>query len=317
MKIVVLDSAPLDRGDLDWASIREFGELVAYESTASEQIEERIDEADIVLTNKVPLSEVNLNLARNLKLVSVLATGYDVVDINAAGRRGIAVANVPGYSAAFTAQTTIALLLELANRVGDHAQSVKNGEWVRSSTFSYWKTPLVELSGKTILVVGLGEIGRRVAAIAAALGMRVVAAQFPGREPGESPFPRVPVDEGFAIADVITLHSPLTAQTLELVNARRLALVDPGALIVNTARGALVNEGDVASALATGHLAGYGADVLSKEPPVPTNPLLTARNAIITPHYGWASPDARQRMLAETTANIAAFIAGTPRNVVN
>jgi glycerate dehydrogenase len=317
MKIVVLDSLPLDRGDLDWSPIREFGELEVYESTSPEEIEERIEEADVVLTNKVPLREVQINLTRNLKMIGVLATGYDVIDINAAGRRGIAVANVPGYSAAFTAQTAIALLLELSNRAGEHAASVRNGDWTKSATFSYWNTPLVELAGKTILVVGLGEIGRRVAAVTAALGMRVVAAQFAGRESTESLYPRVPVDEGFAIADVVTLHSPLTAQTHELVNARRLSLIDPGALIVNTARGALVNEADVAEALASGHLAGYGADVLSKEPPLPTNPLLTAPNAIITPHYGWASPDARQRLLAETTANIAAFLAGTARNVVN
>lgn len=317
MKIVVLDSAPLDNGDLDWAAIRDLGELELYPATTPDQVDERLAGADVAVTNKVAIREDNLQAATGLKLITVLATGYDVVDVHAAGNQGVAVSNVPGYSAAFTAQTAIALLLELANRAGEHSASVRAGEWTNSPTFSYWKTPLVELAGKTMLVVGLGSIGRRVAAIANAIGLRIVVAQFPGRDSGDSIYPRVPVDEGFAIADAISLHAPLTDQTRELVNARRLGLLDAGALIVNTSRGGLINEQDVADALTSGLLAGYGADVLSKEPPPANNPLLTAPNAIITPHYGWASIDARRRIMDETAQNIAAFIAGKPRNIVN
>ena len=317
MKIVVLDSSPLDVGDIDWSGLRDLGELEIYESTSGDDLDQRLDGASVAITNKVPIRALNITLARSLKLISVLATGYDVVEKDAAAARGVAVANVPGYSAAFTAQTAIALLLELANHTGLHATSVRDGEWTASKTFSYWKAPLVELAGRTMLVVGLGAIGSRVAAIAQALGLRVVAAQFPGRESADTIYPRVPVDEGFAIADVISLHSPLTDQTRELVNSSRIALLEPGALIVNSSRGGLVNEADVANALRSGHIGGYAADVLSKEPPAPDNPLLTAPNTIITPHIGWASPECRRRIVTETIANIAAFQSGTPRNIVN
>ncbi|HEY3332568.1 MAG TPA: D-2-hydroxyacid dehydrogenase [Capsulimonadaceae bacterium] len=317
MKIVVLDTAPFDHGDIDWEPLRQLGDVELYASTPANLVDQRLDGVDIAITNKVPIREININVARPLKMISVLATGYNVIDVDAAARRGIAVSNVPGYSAAFTAQTAIALLMELANRTGVHAESVRSGEWAASPTFSYWKTPLVELAGRTMLIVGYGTIGRRVATIANALGLHVVLAQFPGRESEDSIFARVPVDEGFAIADVVSLHAPLTDQTRELVNARRLDLIDPGALIVNTSRGDLINENDVAEALKTGHLAGYAADVLSTEPPAADNPLLTAPNTIITPHIGWASVEARRRLMDETTQNIAAFLAGHPRNLVN
>jgi len=317
MKIVVLDSLPLDAGDLDWSGLNALGELIPHPSTSPDEVAGRIADADIVLTNKVPVRSNALADASRLRMIGVLATGYDVVDIVAARERGIDVCNVPGYSSAFTAQTAIALILELANRAGEHAASVRKGDWSASPTFSYWKTPLVELDGKTLAIVGLGAIGRRVAAVCSAMGMHVVAAQLTGRASGESAYPRVALDEAFRVADVISLHAPMTPQTKQLVNADRLALMKSGALIVNTARGGLVDEQAVADALRSGRLGGYAADVLSKEPPPMDNPLLSAPNAIITPHIAWASPDARQRLLAQTVTNVTGFLDGAPVNVVN
>lgn len=317
MKIVVLDSSPLDAGDLDWSGLRKLGELDLYNSTSADRIAERIADAEIVVTNKVPIRANALAHAPKLRLISVLATGYDVVDVEKARAQGVAVCNIPGYSSAFTAQTAVALMLELANRAGEHSASVHAGDWVASPTFAYWKTPLVELDGKTVVVVGLGTIGRRVAYICEALGMHVVAAELSGRQYAQSAYARVPLDEAFAIGDVITLHAPLTPQTSRLVNEQRLNLVEPKTLIVNTARGGLVDDDAVAAALVAGRLGGYAADVMTTEPPKPDNPLLSAPNTILTPHYGWASPKARKRVIAQTAANIEGFLAGSPVNVVN
>ena len=315
--IVVLDALPMNPGDLDWAPLAALGNLRLYDHTATAEVPERITGADVVFTNKVRLDRAAFAAATRLRMVSVLATGYDVVDVGAAREHGVTVCNVPGYSTPSTAQTAVALLLELAYRVGAHADAVRAGEWTHRNIWSFRDHPLVELAGKTLVIVGLGAIGGRVAQIGAALGMRVVAAQLPGRSGGgASSCPRVPLDEAFAIADVVSLHCPLTPLTREMVNAGRLALLKPTAFLVNTARGPLVDEAALADALHAGRLAGYAADVLGVEPPPPDNPLLHAPNCLITPHLAWASRESRQRLLDASVENLRAFLAGAPRNVV-
>lgn len=318
MTIVVLDALPFNPGDLDWAPLRALGELRLHDSTTPHEVAERVADADVVYTNKVRLDESAFEAAPNLRLVSVLATGYDVVDVARARERGVTVCNVPGYSTPSTAQTTIALLLELTHHAGVHAQAVRTGAWTEANTWSFWNHPLVELADKTLAVVGLGTIGRRVAQIATALGMQVVGAQLPGRETKSStdPHPRVALDEAFARADVISLHCPLTPQTRGLVNAERLSRTKPTAFLVNTARGPLVDEEALARALHEGRLAGYAADVLSVEPPSSDNPLLHAPNCLLTPHLAWASRESRQRLMNTSVANLQAFANGHPQNVV-
>jgi len=323
MKITVLDARPMDAGDLDWTPLRALGDLTLHERTAPDDVNERIADADIVYTNKVRLSADAFAAAPRLKLVSVLATGYDVIDLDVAREHGVTVCNVPGYAASSVAQTTIALLLELTNRVGAHAEAVRAGAWSEAGIWSFWRSPLVELAGKTLVVVGLGAIGGRVAGIARTLGMEVVAARLPGRgasgRSGRSagPFPRLPLDEALARADAISLHCPLTPETRQLINAERLARIKPTAFLVNTARGALVDEAALATALHGNRLAGYAADVLSVEPPPPDNPLLSAPNCLVTPHFAWASREARQRLLDASVENLRAFLAGRPQNVVS
>lgn len=316
MKIVVLDSRPLDDGDIDWSPVRAHGELVLHEGTSAERVAERIAGADVVVTNKVPVRGDAIMSSDSLKLICVLATGYDVVDSAVAKERGVAVCNVPGYSASFTAQTTIALVLELCHHVGIHADAVRAGEWSSSPTFSFWKTPLVDLAGKNWVIVGLGAIGGRVAAIATALGANVISATLPGRSAAAGAYPREPIDDALAAADIVSLHCPLSPETRGLFDTRRLSLMKPTALLVNVARGPLVVDSDVANALSAGTLAGYAADVLSKEPPEPSNPLLGAPRAIITPHIAWASPECRRKLVDVTAANIAAFVDGAPINRV-
>lgn len=321
MKIVVLETSPFDAdGILDWSPLRAFGEVTLHPRTRPEEAAARVAGADVVYTNKVPLGATELDAAGpNLKLVSVLATGYDVVDVAAARGRGVTVCNVPGYSTPSTAQTAVALLLELCHRVGEHAAAVRTGEWQRTGIWSFWHAAPTELDGKTLAVVGMGQVGRRVAAIAAALGMEVVGAALPGREgaAGDSPYPRLPLEEALAHADAVSLHCPLTPATRGLIDAERLARMRPGALLVNTSRGPLVDEAAVADALRSGRLGGYAADVLSTEPPADDNPLLTAPNCVVTPHFAWASRESRTRLLAESVENLRAFLAGSPRNVVS
>jgi glycerate dehydrogenase len=316
MKIVVLDGEPLNPGDLSWAPLEELGDLTVYERTPAELVAERIADADIVFTNKVKLRSEHLNTAANLKFIGEMATGFDNIEVKAAREKGIPVSNVPAYSSAFTAQTAIALLMELTHHVGKHSDAVQAGRWVSSPDFSFWDYPLVDLDGKTMLVIGLGTIGGKVARVGEALGMTVIAASLPGR-PTSSDKARVPLDEALPKADVVSLHVPATPETRGLINAERLKLFKPGALLINTARGAVVDEAAVAEALRAGTLGGFAGDVLSVEPPVPENPLLSAPNCIITPHLGWASPEARQRCLSTCVANLKAFLAGAPQNVVN
>lgn len=319
LKIVVLDSKPLDAGDVDWTDMRALGVLRLHSNTSPEEVAARIANAEIVFTNKVKLPLEAIEAAPHLKMIGVLATGYDVVDIVSAREKDIIVCNVPSYSAAFTAQSTIALLLELAHRTGAHNSAVHDGLWSSQEFFSFWNYPLVELDGKTLLIIGLGNIGKRVAKIAAALGMEVLAAQLPGREvkTESEGISYVPLDAGLVRADVVSLHCPATSQTRGLVDTAFLTKMKPEAFLVNVSRGALVNEMNLAAALQERQIAGYAADVLSSEPPEKDNPLLGAPKCILTPHIAWASPECRRRVVAESVENLRAFLNGAPQNVVN
>lgn len=318
MKIVVLDARPLDAGDLDWSPLRDLGDLTLHERTSADQVSERIGDAEVVYTNKVKLTREVFERAPHLKYVGELATGFDNIDIPAARERGVTVCNVAGYSADFTAQSAWALILELANRAGDHSRLVHEGEWARCPDFSFWRYPLVELSGKTLLIVGMGNIGRRVARIGAAFGMKPLAALLPGRQAqaGDEEFARVPLDEALSQSDVVSLHAPLNPGTRGLINAPRLATMKRGALLVNTGRGPLVDDSAVAAALRDGQLGGFGADVLFPEPPPAQHPLYGAPNCILTPHLAWASPEARRRLLDASIENLRAFLRGEPRSVL-
>ncbi len=315
---VVLDACPLDQKDMSWKPLRELVSLTLHDHTTPAQLTGRIQQAQIVLTNKVRLSAVHLEQAPGLKFISVLATGYDCVDTAAARARGIIVSNIPHYSTASTAQTTIALMLEITQAVGLHDRSVHDGEWVKSPSYSFWKKPLIELEGKTLVIIGLGAIGSRVAQIACAMGMHIVIAVLPGR-PAKSccPYECVPLDEALARADFVSLHCPLNVQTAKIINARSISLMKPEACLINTARGGLIDEDALAKALHNGTLAGAALDVLGSEPPLPVNPLLQAPRCLITPHISWATLEARRKLLEMTAANIRAFLEGHPIHVIN
>jgi glycerate dehydrogenase len=317
MNIVVLDGYTLNPGDLSWNELEELGSCVVHDRTPPDLILERAREADILLTNKTPLTRETIFALPKLKYIGVLATGYNVVDIAAAKERGIMVTNVPDYSTPSVAQLTFALLLELTHRVGHHAQTVRDGKWVRSADFCYWDFPLVELHGKKFGIVGFGKIGRAVAKIADAFGMHVIV--HARKKPADLPQHHVfsELNSLFEWSDVVSLHCPLTPETKQLVNAERLALMKPGAFLLNTGRGPLIDEAALADALNKGTIAGAGLDVLSVEPPRADNPLLTAKNCIITPHIAWASRGARERLMEIAVENLRAVARGKPRNVVN
>lgn len=317
MNIVVLDGHTLNPGDLSWAELEALGACAIHDHTTPGQLLARAANAEIVLTNKVVLSRETLAALPKLRYIGVLATGYNVVDIAAARERHITVTNVPGYSTRSVAQLTFALLLELTHHVGHHAQTVREGKWTRSSDFCYWDFPLLELNGLTFGVVGFGQIGREVARIAQAFGLCVLI--HTRTRPAELPsgMEHVPLDELLTRADVVSLHCPLTPDTMHLINAARLARMKPTAFLINTSRGPLVDEAALADALNTDRLAGAALDVLSAEPPPATNPLLTAKNCLITPHLGWATRAARERLLKIACASLRAFLAGKPQNVVN
>lgn len=315
-KLVVLDGYTLNPGDNPWTELETLGELVVHDRTEPSDVVARALGAAIVLTNKAPLDAAMLERLPKLRGVCVLATGVNVVDVTRASALGIPVCNVPAYSTRSTAQHTIALLLELANRVGAHDRAVHEGAWVKSRDFSFTLAPLIELDGLTLGVVGFGSIGRSVAEIARAMGMQVIAAGEP--RAGDPAFlRRVPVDELFRSSDVVTLHCPLTEQTRGLVNAARLASMRPSALLINAARGPLVNEAELAAALERGVIAGAALDVLSQEPPSAQNPLLSAPRCIITPHQAWATLAARRRALRIAAENVRGLLRGEPQNVVN
>lgn len=315
MNIVVLDGHTLAVDGNSWDSLSTLGDVAIYARSSPDEVLTRARPATVLITNKAPIAAPTIAQAAELRFIAVTATGFDCVDVTAARKRGIAVSNVPEYGTSSVAQFVFALLLELCQHVGLHAEAVRQGEWSRSPDFSFWKTPLIELAGKTMGIVGMGRIGRQVALIAQAFGMDVIAcSRTPTSEQGVA---SVSVDELFARADVISLHCPLTEETAGLVNRARLRLVKPGAYLINTARGGLVNDADLATALNAGQLAGAGLDVVAREPIAADSPLLTARNCLITPHIAWATREARRRLLEETVANVASFLAGQPRNVVN
>lgn len=316
--IVILDGYTINPGDNPWDSLEALGNCTIYDRTPAELKLERARDAEIILLSKVKLDEAVLAALPKLKYISMLATGYNNVDVVAAAKRGIRVSNVPAYSTESVAQTTFALLLELAMHVGLHDASVKGGDWVRSPDHSYWKTPLLELDGLTLGIVGYGTIGRAVARVGAAFGMKIIAyAPRVPHDSGRVPVRFVPLDELFASADVISLNCPQTPENGGFVNARMLGLMKPTAYFLNLARGGLVNEADLAEALRTGQIAGAGLDVVAHEPMLADNPLLESPNCIFTPHIAWASLAARKRLMAIVTANVAAFLAGSPINVVN
>jgi glycerate dehydrogenase len=318
MRIVVLDGYTVNPGDNPWTALAALGDLVVYERTPPELVLERSAGAEILLTNKTRLPADVLAALDRLRLVSVLATGYDVVDVGAARARGITVSNVPEYGTESVAQYVLALVLELCHHAGLHDAAVKAGEWTAARDFCFWKTPLIELAGMTMGIVGFGRIGRRVGEIAHALGMDILAAGGLRRSAAAHPLSwAADVPSLFAAADIVTLHCPLTAENAGFVNAPLLRRMKPTAFFINTARGALVHESDLAAALDAGQLAGAAVDVVSAEPIRADNPLLAARNCIITPHMAWASLAARRRLLATTVRNVEAFLAGRPLNVVN
>jgi glycerate dehydrogenase len=316
-RIVVLDGYTLNPGDNPWSPIAALGELTVYDRSATDEVVARALDAEVVLTNKTPLSGALLAQLPKLRGVCVLATGVNVVDVAAATARGVVVCNVPAYSTASTAQHTIALLLELANRVGQHDRAVHEGAWNSSPDFSFTLSPLRELDGQLLGIVGLGAIGRRVAEIAHALGMRIMAAGDARRPADPEWIERAPLDELFRCADVVTLHCPLTDATRELVNAERLASMRSSAWLINASRGPLVNERDLAQALEHGVIAGAALDVLSREPPDAENPLLRAKNCIITPHNAWVALAARRRAMQVTADNVRGILCGAPQNVVS
>ena len=317
MQIVVLDGYTLNPGDLNWDGLKQLGSCVIHDRTPANQIIERASEAEIVLTNKTVLSRETILALPKLKYIGVLATGYNVVDIAAAKERGIPVTNIPDYGTHSVAQFTFALLLELAHRVGHHAQTVRDGRWVRSADFCYWDHPLIELHGLTLGVIGFGKIGRAVAKLGDAFGMKVLVHNR--SEPKDFPpqFELSALDGLLARSDVVSLHCPLTADNKRFINAQRLGLMKPSAFLINTSRGPLLDERAVADALNSGKIAGAAVDVLSVEPPKADNPLFTAKNCFVTPHIAWATRAARARLMDIAVENIRAFLAGTPRNVVN
>jgi len=315
-RIVILDAYTVNPGDNPWTPLAELGELSVYDRSSPSEVVARAAQADVVLTNKTPLAQSALEQLPELRGIAVLATGVNIVDVAQATALGIPVCNVPSYSTASVVQHTIALLLELCHKVSLHDASVHAGDWQRSPDFSYWKSPLLELAGKTLGVVGYGAIGRRVADTARALGMSVCAARL-SSSPALDGVPRLSLNELFRSADVISLHCPLTAQTEGLVSAERLALMKPHALLLNTARGGLIDEAALRAALDSGVLAGAALDVLSTEPPSAEHPLLAAKNCVLTPHLAWTSLPARQRLLATTVDNVRSILAGSPIHVVN
>ena len=319
MKIVLLDGEALNPGDLSWEALEKLGELRVYPHGCEDQEEviRRIGDADIVLGNKTPVSRAVFERCPNIRLMCLVSTGYNVVDIQAAKEHGVPVCNVPAYGTEMVAQFAIGLLLEVCHHVQLHNESVHAGEWESCPNFSYWKAPVIELAGKTMGIVGFGRIGRQVGRIAKALGMRVIAAGSRPCQEGMEIGDYVDLDTVFRQSDVVSLHCPLFPQTEKLINRESLAKMKDGAILLNNSRGGLVDEEALAEALNSGKLRAAAVDVVTVEPIVGSNPLLTARNCIITPHMSWAATECRQRIIDITAANISAFLAGKPQNVVN
>lgn len=314
MKIVILDGNALNPGDLSWKPLEQFGTVTVYPRTSPEDVAVRIGDSDAILLNKINITEEILELCPNLKYIGVQATGYNVIDLDACRRHNVTVTNVPSYSTAGVAQLVFAFISEFACHVKLHSDTVMNGEWTKAKDFCYWKTPLMETDGKTIGIFGYGSIGSRVAKIAEAYGMNV---QVCTRTP--KPEIKNPVDFETLLktSDIVTLHAPLTPQTKEIINEKTLSLMKKNAILINTARGALVDEHAVRKALDERAISGYAADVVTTEPMTTDNPLLNAPNCLITPHIAWAAVETRQRLLSVVINNLKAFIDGNPQNVVS
>ena len=318
MKITVLDGYTLNPGDNPWTEIEEIGDTAVYDRTPADQIIPRSRGSEIILTNKTPLDARTIAALEDLRFIGVLATGYNVVDVHAARERSIPVSNVPEYGTDSVAQHVFALILELTNRAAMHDSAVRAGEWAECPDFCFWKVPLVELSAKTMSIIGFGRIGRRVGELANALGMAVRAFD-PVRTspPLYEPFAWADLDEAFAVGDVVSLNCPLSPENEGMVNATLLSTMKPTAILINASRGPLVCETDLAEALTAGRLGGAAVDVATEEPLPSSSPLLAAPNCVITPHIAWASLEARKRLMKTTVDNVAAFLAGSPQNVVN
>ena len=317
MKIVELDGYAANPGDLSWEPFSQLGELVVYERSTPAQVVERAKDAEAILINKIEVTDKVLERLPQLRYIGILATGYNLVDVAAARRRGIVVTNVPAYSTESVTQMVFAHLLNVSNRIGHYTRQAREGRWSRNPDFCYWDTNLGEIAGKTLGVVGLGNIGYKVACIARDFGMDVFACTSKNSADLPDGIQKVTFNGLLGISDILTLHCPLTPQTKEMINKDTLSQMKRGALLINTGRGALVNDKDVAQALCEGQLGGYGADVMPQEPPKPDNPLLSAPNAYLTPHIAWATLEARKRLVSIASANVAAFVQGSPKNVVS
>lgn len=317
MKIVVLDGYAANPGDLSWEPLKELGDLTVYPRTKDTEVEHRAKDADMILTNKVSITRDLMARLPRLKYIGENATGYNNIDVEAARERGIVVSNVPAYSTDSVVQATFAHLLNITNRVDHYAAEVRDSRWSRNPDFCYWDTPLIELSGKTLGVVGLGNIGMRVARLARGFGMDVFAMTRKDSALLPDGIQKTTLEGLLGVADIITLHCPLTAANHHLINATTIARMKHGAIVINTARGALVDEAAIAEALRSGRLAAYGADVMEQEPPSEDNPLTDAPNAFLTPHVAWATREARTRLIDVSIANAKAFAEGRPVNVVS
>jgi len=316
MQIVVLDGHTLNPGDLSWAGLHELGQCQIHDRTSPDDIVQRAQEAEIVLTNKTQLSKETIAQLPKLRYIGVLATGYNVVDVEAASQQNICLTNIPAYGTVSVAQMVFAHLLNLTQHVAEHGQSVQAGDWSRSRDFCYWNFPLVELAGLTMGIIGLGRIGQTTARLALDFGMKVIYFDVEKSITPQLDAQAVDLDTLFKESDVVSLHCPLTDSNYRLVNEQRLQLMKPTAFLINTSRGPLIDEKALADALNTGKIAGAGLDVLSQEPPEADNPLLKAKNCYITPHIAWATKAARQRLMDIAVANIRAFVNGRPQNAV-
>ena len=319
MKLVITDGYCENPGDLSWEPLKQFGELVIYDRTEDDEdkIIDRIGDADIAIINKVPITERIMDACPNLKAIAILATGYNVVDIDAAKKRGIPVCNVPAYGTDAVAEFAMSLLLELCHHVGHHADAVKEGRWESCPDFCFWDYPLMDLHGKTMGIIGFGRIGRTTGKLANAFGMKVLATGSRPTPEGEALADYVDLDTLLARSDVIALHCPLLPGTKDIICRENIEKMKDGVIIINNARGGCVVEQDLADALNSGKVAAAGLDVVSTEPISGDNPLLAAKNCIITPHISWASRECRQRILDTTVENVRSFLAGIPKNVVN
>ena len=318
MKIVVLDGYTLNPGDLSREGLRKYGEVTVYDRTPADKVVERISDAEAVFTNKTPITRETLEACKSIKYIGVLATGYNIVDVGAARERNIPVCNVPTYGTAAVSQFAIALLLEMCHHVGEHSQTVKAGDWSNSQDWCYWNYPLVELDGKTMGIIGFGRIGQATGRLAQAFGMKVLAYdEHPNHKLESETLKYVTLNELLEKSDVISLHCPLFPSTEGIINKDNISKMKDGAMLINTSRGPLVVEQDLADALNSGKLAGAAVDVVSAEPIKPDNPLLTAKNCIITPHIAWAPKESRKRLMDTTVDNLEKFMNGNPVNVVN